>query len=215
MFSIDVNASTVSHEAGRKKPEDSPVGVYYIAEKDDVKALTGPEVVSVFNAVVRAMPEMKWREVNRFSTREVGDNRLWGMFVCLKANIDAGTVEEVPPKPEPAKKEAKAKTAKAPKKKREPKADGARTSRISDKELKPASKIYPVREGSMQEKCLNLISQRGGISVDDFVVEMNKGPGKPKWERGNVWSSLRYILHAKHGYGISVKDEQLRLINKD
>ena len=207
MFTVNTKTAEVTYDAKAKVvPLGSVPNTYYVDVKEDVRKLTTPELIEVYNTLAKNA-DLGVREVSRFATRPVGEERTWGLFVRLKAMN--GEKEE--PTPEPKKTSAK--------KEKKPKGQPRTKGQLKDKELPRAAKVYPLREKSLQEKALGLISRTksednplGGIAVDDFVKEMNEGPGKPKWNRGNAWGSIRYILHDGHGYGIRCRGDRFYVV---
>lgn len=212
MFSINVKADKVTFDAKAKKSVQEPVAnVFRIESFDDVKALTTPELIEVFNGIARAEPELKINETARFSSREIGEKRVWGILVGLKneALRDEPEEEETPKK----RKVKKAKEPRAPKAPKEKKArakkDGPKT--FVNVIIKKQAKVHPLREGSAQALALSLVSRKGGISVDDWIEEMNKVRKRGKWRYGNAWSGLVYLLSTVHGYGLRRENNRFYL----
>lgn len=206
MFVINTKKDTFVIDKKAKKPSEAEANVFHIAAQDDLKALATGELLEIFNSIARGQPDLKAVETSRFSTREVGERRVWGLFVQLKA-LAAGDTEEEPeedPKPKahaapPAAKKPKATKAKAPK---EPKVTI----------VKKASKTHELRKGSSQARALELISRQHGITIDDWIAEMNKIRKKGKWHRGNAWSGLVYLLNRLHGYGLRRENDRFYLV---
>lgn len=225
MFTVDTKNNTVSHDPKSKRAAQEPAAnMYFIETKEDIDALPNIEIVEIYNSLVKAMPEMKWREVARFGDHASAVRRLWGLFVSLKAlalEMDKSgasvstDISEAVPIPPPSDQDREPKMRKVRKAKT---VNGERVPKLRDKEVPKAAKVYPIRPGTMQAFAYDLVSRpksddnpKGGISVDDFVAEMNKQK-RAKYTRGNAWSALVFILHANKGYGIRLKDERFHLI---
>lgn len=212
MFVVDTNAATVRFDVGKSKGEENTGTLFYIAKKEDLTELSTPDLIDIFNAIAKSDPELGIREVSRFSTREVGENRTWGLFVRLKAlEAEKGekTVEE-PSVPPPAAKKApsRPKAAREPKPKAEMKAPKAPPTNI----VKKAGKVFPPKPGTAKARALELISAKDGIDIDEWVAEMNKTRRKGSWKRSTAWSGLVYLLHQLHGYGIKRENNRFYLL---
>lgn len=183
------------------KRSGEPNGDVYVEARADLEGLSSADLVELHNTYVQTHPDSGLRTVNRFADRAIAVNRVWGLVVREMA---IGGGEEAVAKPKTTKKPrvraARKKTAVMPGEKP-----------IKDKEVRRASKVYPVKPGSMQEHALALISRKGGIAVDDFVAEMNRKK-KAVYSRSNAWSALVFILHKNKGYGIRCKDGVLSVL---
>jgi septal ring-binding cell division protein DamX len=183
---------------GVKTEEQGTGGVFYIDKKADVEALATPALLEIFNAFAISNPDLGLREVNRFSTREVGINRVWGLYVAARAGTET--------KEAPAAKPKKKRAAEPKKKKTRKTAQGEGASPFRDKEVPKAAKVFEPRPGSKQAFMLELISPKEGIAVEDFIKKLNAEKRWSEYTTSNAWSSLVFNLHSNKGYGLICKD---------
>lgn len=202
MFIIDTRRLTVVFDPKGKKPAEPAICTYYVDTEKDITPMASTEQVEVFNTIARGIPDLGLREVNRFASREKAQVRLWGALLRLRElqlekEREAKTIEAK--RVEPPKK-APATEAKSPAPAATP---GVRP--IRDKEKPIASKVYPIRPGTMQEIAFKLLDTPDGMDVDEFIAKMNSYK-REKWTRSNAWSSLVYIFHTLKGYGLRCRD---------
>lgn len=191
----------------------APLSSVLVEKEEDLSALSGPQLVAAFNMVPGVKP------VARFADSKAGRRRLWAVLRDFPADQSWGPKAAEPPVTKQSSGETKEDESVAAKKKNgKPKkvakkrapSDKPRT--LKNKSVPKASKVYPLKPGSVQEKLHRLLSRKNGVSVDELVKEMNEGPGKAKWKRGNAWSSIVYTLHTSHGYGAKIEDGRYYII---
>jgi hypothetical protein len=85
------------------------------------------------------------------------------------------------------------------------------------KRREPSKRCYMPRPGSKQDVAYKLLTQEGGIRVEDLCTEMSKldkaGKNSTEWkEPGTIWGSLNYLFVTQKGYGLDFDGERIRLL---
>jgi len=205
VFIVDTKKNQVSYDPkGKKSPEAAP-GVFYLGSKEDVAALSGSDLLDVFNATATGTPDLKVSPTARFSTRETGERRTWGLFVQIKA-LAAGDED-----PEEGVAVTKSVKKAEPKPKKPKAAKAAKETSTKVLVAKGSGKPHELRAGTTQARMLELISPKGGIAVEDWIAEMNKHRTRGKWHRDNAWSGLRYNLVTLHRYTVRLEGDRFYL----
>lgn len=81
----------------------------------------------------------------------------------------------------------------------------------------PSKRCYMPRPGSKQDKAYQLLTQEGGIRVEDFCKKMasldKDGKNSTEWrEPGTIWGGLNYLFVTQKGYGLEFDGERIRLL---
>lgn len=85
------------------------------------------------------------------------------------------------------------------------------------KRREPSKRCYMPRPGSKQDQAYQLLTQEGGIRVEDFCSAMaaldKDGKNSTEWrEPGTIWGGLNYLFVTQKGYGLEFDGERIRLL---
>lgn len=201
--------------------------------------LSTPELLELYNCVAGNIGKGR---VNRFADRSKAIARTWAILeqyeAWLKESADdfeateeelaqqkgRAPVEEAPPAPKADKPkvelppEDKAQIAAEARDRKETKAPATKVERWrTPKRREPSKRCYMPRPGSKQDKAYQLLTQEGGIRVEDFCAKMRAldtaGKNSTEWkEPGTIWGGLNYLFVTQKGYGLDFDGERIRLL---
>lgn len=85
------------------------------------------------------------------------------------------------------------------------------------KRREPSKRCYMPRPGSKQDVAYKLLTQEGGIRVEDFCAQMSaldtSGKNTTEWkEPGTIWGGLNYLFVTQKGYGLEFDGKRIRLL---
>lgn len=85
------------------------------------------------------------------------------------------------------------------------------------KRREPSKRCYMPRPGSKQDTAYKLLTQKGGIRVEDFCTQMSaldtSGKNTTEWkEPGTIWGGLNYLFVTQKGYGLNFDGERIELL---
>lgn len=205
-----------------------------------VPALSGPELLELYNLVSSNLGKGR---VKRFSDTKAAIRRTWAILEEYQQTVEAEEASqkapEVPaPKPNETpvndsgtklvntgkdafkvelseKDRASIKQEAADRKAQKPatKVERWRTP----KRREPSKRCYMPRPGSKQDQAYQLLTQEGGIRVEDFCSAMaaldKDGKNSTEWrEPGTIWGGLNYLFVTQKGYGLEFDGERIRLL---
>lgn len=215
-----MTAKTITF-AGKTYAETGYVGKPQNVIALDDPTVTSPGLLEVYNLVSSNLGRGR---VKRFADLASARRRTWAILEEYDAQGPAGA-EEAPkkaaskPKAEPVQlsKEEKASI------KQEAADRKASTSTTTverwrtPKRREPSKRCYMPRPGSKQDVAYKLLTQEGGIRVEDLCTEMSKldkaGKNSTEWkEPGTIWGSLNYLFVTQKGYGLDFDGERIRLL---
>lgn len=175
---------------------------------EDLQDLSGTVLVALYNATAAEL-DTNITPVKKFSGKEVGAKRLWANLVDLAevyAERHAKVLEE-------NRKVAEVKPAPAPKKARQPVAEGREVWRRAKRE--PAQKVaYRPLPGSVQDGLYVLLTAEGGMTMEDYCAgaKLLKTRDGTLFTPPQVWGALRYLFVTKRGYGLDFDGKRIRLL---
>lgn len=195
--------------------------VIFLQDDEGKPELSGPELVTLYNLVSANLGRGR---VNRFATPAAGVKRTWKLLEEYEAEGPAGAEEA--PKKEAAKPKAQKPKAELSEQekagiKEEAQSRKASTSTVerwrTPKRREPSKRCYMPRPGSKQDTAYKLLTQEGGIRVEDFCAKMSaldtSGKNTTEWkEPGTVWGGLNYLFVTQKGYGLDFDGERIRLL---
>lgn len=201
----------------------------YVGKPQNVIALDDPTVTSpglleVYNLVSANLGRGR---VKRFADLNSARRRTWDILEEYDTQGPAGTDTSTPaPKKEAAKPRGeKVQLTEADKAsiKQEAADRKAATSTSTverwrtPKRREPSKRCYMPRPGSKQDAAYKLLTQEGGIRVEDLCTEMSKldtvGKNSTEWkEPGTIWGSLNYLFVTQKGYGLDFDGERIKLL---
>lgn len=203
--------------------------IAFIGGQSD-RTLTGPQLLDLYNLVSANLGKGR---VKRFADRKAAEKRTWAIleeydaaFTDAAGEPPAGRSETeakqkaaAKPKAQAAQlsKEDKAQV-KAEAKDRKASASTAAGERWrTPKRREPSKRCYMPRPGSKQDVAYQLLTQEGGIRVEDLCKKMaaldKSGKNTTEWkEPGTIWGSLNYLFVTQKGYGLEFDGERIRLL---
>lgn len=200
----------------------------YVGKPQNVIALDDPTVTSpglleVYNLVSANLGRGR---VKRFADLNSARRRTWAILEEYDTQGPAGTDTSAPaPKKETAKpKGEKVQLTEADKASiKQEAADRKATASTTverwrtPKRREPSKRCYMPRPGSKQDTAYKLLTQEGGIRVEDLCTEMSKldtvGKNSTEWkEPGTIWGSLNYLFVTQKGYGLDFDGERIKLL---
>lgn len=183
MFVYDTNAARVY--SGTAALADKVDG-FFIAGPSDLEALTGPQLLNLYNTVRPAGSEL----VKRFSDKPTAIKRVWAAAQAFE--FPPAPSDEVAPK-------AKAKVAPAA---------GEPSPQSRGHNLKPKAKVYPCRAGTVQALLIDLLSRPEGVTMDELRAEQHAwaaARGKKPWMDTTLRSGLGWDVNHTKGYGVQTR----------
>lgn len=178
--------------------------------------LTNPDLARLYNLISSNLGRGR---VKRFSDARAGVRRTWALLLDYEKEtgeeepvVEEGKTQSAPADPAPEKE--------APAPKKAPKKQGER--RKSDrwrkpKHTDPAKVCWKPRAGTKQDKAYQLLTQPGGIDVDEFCRRMSaldkSGKNTTEWcDPRYLWGALSYLFVTQKGYGLDFDGRIIRLL---
>jgi hypothetical protein len=157
----------------------------YVGKPEDLgEALTGPQMVALYNATAAEL-NTGLAPVTRFATKEAAVKRTMANLTDLWEL--RRTMEKAQAKPEKAAPKAKPATGTAPR-------------RGTGINLAPMKKAYACRAGSKQAILVDMLSREQGATMEE-LLEALSGGSKP-WKEVSVKSGMNWDMNKVKGYGI-------------
>lgn len=159
----------------------------YVGKPEDLgEALTGPQMVALYNATAAEL-NTGLAPVTRFATKEAAVKRTMANLTDLWEL--RRTMEKAQAKPEKPKAAPKAKPA-----------TGTAPRRGTGINLAPMKKAYACRAGSKQAILVDMLSREQGATMEE-LLEALSGGSKP-WKEVSVKSGMNWDMNKVKGYGI-------------
>lgn len=159
----------------------------YVGKPEDLgEALTGPQMVALYNATAAEL-NTGLAAVTRFATKEAAVKRTMANLTDLWEL--RRTMEKAQAKPEKPKAAPKAKPA-----------TGTAPRRGTGINLAPMKKAYACRAGSKQAILVDMLSREQGATMEE-LLEALSGGSKP-WKEVSVKSGMNWDMNKVKGYGI-------------
>lgn len=179
---VEFHADAAAAQAKADKQD-----LIYVGKPEDLgEALTGPQMVALYNATAAEL-NTGLAPVTRFATKEAAVKRTMANLTDLWEL--RRTMEKAQAKPEKSKAAPKAKPA-----------TGTAPRRGTGINLAPMKKAYACRAGSKQAILVDMLSREQGATMEE-LLEALSGGAKP-WKEVSVKSGMNWDMNKVKGYGI-------------
>lgn len=181
-----------------------------VIDEENSDKFSNPELVQGYNSVAELEPEI-FRQVNRFTSKTIGLQRVNSMCVRVENLLDYGekvnvTVVGSKPVPKPTIVRRKERWRR-------------------EKYTPPGPVSYAPRKGSLQEKMVKILTKHRkgelvGVTAEKFCADTNEFSGlradkNVLWAPSNMWSQLNYLFVTQKGYGMRFNGTHIMLIESE